>query len=113
MAEIHLRLQTSEQRFVLLGSHGEELKKPFEPGWQKSANYRYDDQKLLAHSGNYGVCGGYGDLHILDCDDLARWQELKILPLIPTTLTIESRPGHRQYYVTCKEHFQSSGLFDS
>jgi hypothetical protein len=112
MAAIHSRLQTPERRFVLLGSHGEELKKPFEKSWQETANYQHDDQKLLAHRGNYGVCGGFGDLHIVDCDDLARWTDLEILPLIPMTLTIESRPGHRQFYVTCKEHFQSGGLFD-
>jgi hypothetical protein len=112
MAEIHPRLQTPERRFVLLGSHGEELKKPFEKSWQETANYQYNDQKLLAHRGNYGVCGGYGDLHILDSDDLARWEEMGVLPLIPPTFTIESRPGHRQFYVTCKEHFQSGGLFD-
>ena len=112
MAAIHSRLQTPERRFVLLGSHGEELKKPFEKSWQETANYQHDDQKLLAHRGNYGVCGGFGDLHIVDCDDLARWTDLEILPLILPTFTIESRPGHRQFYVTCKEHFQSGGLFD-
>lgn len=112
MASPHPRLRTPDRRFVLLGSHGEELKKPFEKSWQETANYQHDDPKLAAHRGNYGVCGGFGDLHILDSDDLARWQELEILPLIPTTFTIESRPGHRQFYVTCKEPFKSGGLFD-
>ena len=112
MAAIHPRLQTPELRFVLLGASGEDLKKPFESAWPETANYAYDDRKLSNHRGNYGVCGGYGDLHILDSDDLARWEELGVLPLIPTTFAIESRPGHRQYYVTCKEHFQSGGLFD-
>jgi hypothetical protein len=112
MATIHPRLQTDEFRFALLGSHGEALKKPFEEKWQENANYRYDDLKLSSHRGNHGVCGGFGDLHIVDCDDLARWEELQILPLIPPTFTIESRPGHRQYYLLCKEHFQSGGLFD-
>jgi hypothetical protein len=105
-------LQTPKKRFVLLGSHGEALKVPFEKAWQKIANYQFNDPKLLAHPGNYGVCGGYGDLHILDSDDLQRWEEIDVLPLIPATFTIESRPGHRQFYVTCKEHFQSGGLFD-
>jgi hypothetical protein len=112
MASPHPRLCAAEMRFVLLGSRGESLKVPFEKSWQETANYQYDDQKLLAHRGNYGVCGGFGDLHIVDCDDLARWNELDVLPLIPTTFTIESRPGHRQYYLLCKEHFKSGGLFD-
>jgi hypothetical protein len=112
MAALHPRLQTPQRRFVLLGAVGEDLKKPFENAWQETANYQYDDPKLAAHKGNYGVCGGYGDLHIIDSDDLPRWGELDVLPLIPATFTIESRPGHRQFYVTCKEHFQSGGLFD-
>jgi len=112
MAAIYPRLQTPERRFVLLGAQGEDLKKPFEIAWQDTANYPYDDPRLLSHQGNYGVCGGYGDLHIVDSDDLERWAELGVLPLIPYTFTIESRPGHRQFYLTCKEHFQSGGLFD-
>ena len=112
MTSPHPRLRTPDRRFVLLGSHGEELKKPFEIGWTETANYQFDAPKLLAHRGNYGVCGGFGDLHIVDCDDLPRWEEMGVLPLIPATFTIESRPGHRQYYLLCKEHFKSSGLFD-
>jgi hypothetical protein len=61
---------------------------------------------------NYGVCGGFGDLHILDSDDLARWEEMGVLSLVPSTFSVESRPGHRQFYVECKENFQSGGLFD-
>jgi DNA repair photolyase len=112
VAIIPSRLQSDEFRFVLLGYEGERLKRPFEDAWQETANYRYDNPKLLAHKGNYGVCGGFGDLHIIDSDDLSRWEELGVLKLIPLTYTIESRPGHRQFYVKCKEHFQSGGLFD-
>ena len=112
MAAPHSTLRTPEMRFILLGSHGEALKKAFEEDCLKTANYQHDDPKLAAHRGNYGVCGGYADLHIIDCDDLVRWNELEILPFIPTTFTIESRPGHRQYYLLCKEHFHSGGLFD-
>ncbi len=112
MATVHPRLQMDTFRFALLGSHGEALKKPFEDDWPNTANYRHDHPKLSSHRGNHGICGGYGDLHIIDCDDLSRWDELQIFSLIPATFTVESRPGHRQYYVTCKEHFQSGGLFD-
>jgi hypothetical protein len=112
MATPHSRLQVSDIRFVLLGASGEDLKKPFEKEWQKTANYQHDAPKLAAHRGNYGVCGGFGDLHIIDCDDLGRWEEMGVLPLIPLTFTIESRPGHRQFYVTCKDHFKSGGLYD-
>jgi Bifunctional DNA primase/polymerase, N-terminal len=112
MVEIPSWLQTPERRFILLGSHGEDLKRAFEKDWQENANYQFDDPKLSAHKGNFGVCGGFGDLHIIDCDDLERWTELDIIPLIPETFTIESRPGHRQYYLLCKEPFHSGGLYD-
>ena len=112
MAVPHPTLRTPEMRFILLGARGEELKRAFEKDWQKTGNYPYDDPKLAAHKGNYGVCGGYADIHILDCDDLTRWAELEIFPLFPLTLTIESRPGHRQFYLKCKDHFHSGGLFD-
>lgn len=112
MAEIHDRLQDPSLRFVLLGSAGEELKKPYEKAWQETANYQHDDPKISSHRGNVGICGGYGDLHILDCDDLSRWEELVVFPLIPATFTVESRPGHRQYYLRCPDHFQSGGLYD-
>jgi len=88
MATPHSTLCEPELRFILLGSHGEDLKRAFEKDWQETANYQYDDPKLATHRGNYGVCGGYGDLHILDSDDLERWTELEILPLIPLTRTI-------------------------
>jgi len=115
MVEIHPRLRKDELRFVLLGSFGEDLKKPFEKDWQKKSNYRYDDPRLSEHmkrGGNYGVAGGYGDLHIIDCDDLNRWLEMGVMSLIPPTFAIESRPGHRQFYLKCEEHFNSVGLFD-
>ena len=112
MAEIPPRLQDLSLRFVLLGSSGEALKKPFEDGWPETANYPYTDTRLSSHRGNIGVCGGFGDLLILDSDDLPRWEELGVLNLIPSTFTIESRPGHRQFYVKCPEHFPSGGLYD-
>lgn len=114
MAAIPARLQDRDFRFVLLGDQGEWLKRPFEDGWDETANYRYDDPRLLDHleRANYGVCGGYADLHILDSDDLTRWDELGVLGLVPPTFTVESRPEHRQFYLKCKELFSSGGLFD-
>ena len=112
MAEICPRLQDPAFRFVLLGSAGEDLKKPFERGWTETANYAYTDPCLSSHRGNVGAVGGYGDLLILDSDDLPRWEEMRVLDLIPSTLTVESRPGHRQFYLRCSEPIQSGGLFD-
>lgn len=109
---MHPRLQSDAFRFCLLGSHGEALKKPFEDDWPRAANYRFDDTKITSHRGNIGICGGYGDILVLDSDDLSRWEEMGILSLIPSTFTVESRSGHRQFYVTCSEHFQSGGLYD-
>lgn len=112
MAEIPPRLQDPSFRFVLLGSSGEKLKKPYEKDWPNTANYPYTDTRLSSHRGNIGVCGGFGDLLILDSDDLPRWEELGVLALIPKTLTIESRPGHRQFYLKCAKLTQSASLYD-
>lgn len=78
-------------------------------------NYHYDDPTLLDHimrGGNYGVCTGVGDLLVFDADDLDRWRELGLLDLIPKTFTIESRPGHRHFYLMCPGRFKNDQLCD-
>jgi hypothetical protein len=114
LQEVHPRLQEDGFRFILVGSSDKYLKKPLEGEWSKIISYCYDDPKLLAHltRGNYGICSGYGDLHILDCDNLTRWHELGIVELIPETFTVETRPTHRHFYLKCREHFRTGGLFD-
>lgn len=78
-------------------------KKPSERGITTTANYSYDDPKLLGHlsdAGNYGVLGGCGDLVIVDFDDMERCRELGIFDLLPKTFVVRSprRGGEHWYY---------------
>ncbi|MDA1277738.1 MAG: bifunctional DNA primase/polymerase [Verrucomicrobia bacterium] len=69
MASIPHQLRKEDCRFVLI-KRAE--KKPFEKGWSKENNYRFDDPKLrtwIENGGNYGVCCGYGDLAGIDSDN--------------------------------------------
>lgn len=43
-------------------------KVPYEKAWQENG-YKYNDIKLISHTHNYGVIGGYGNLRIIDIDD--------------------------------------------
>jgi hypothetical protein len=58
-------------RFIKVEKGG---KRPIEQQWTNQKNYSYNDpilQEWLKDGGNYGVLGGYGNLVIVDFDDLA------------------------------------------
>ena len=111
MAEISIPLALCDDgfRFILLMRAD---KKPIEK-WKEN-NYSYNSPALLDHiknGNNYGICGGFDDLCVLDSDDVSRWDELGATNLIPDTLTIESRPNHRQYYLRCANQ-KNKPLYD-
>lgn len=90
-------------------------KKPFEQGWAKKG-YLYNDpglQSWLDAGGNYGILGGYGDLVILDADDLTRLQELGVIALLPETFTIRT-PGRGGWhiYLICPGVEKKMALYD-
>jgi len=118
------QLQNPEFRFVLLGKwdcwkHKEtgeitempsevykELKKlnqwmplgkaPFEKNWQEKG-YAYNSAELINHlkTKNFGVIGGYGNLRILDIDDVKLAEEI----LKKTkTYTIKTGGGGMHFY---------------
>ena len=63
------QLQNKDFRFVKIQVMD---KKPFEPNWQNSNNYSYDDINLISwlnNNNNYGIVCGKGDLAIIDCDE--------------------------------------------
>lgn len=96
MIEIPKQLQKDEFRFVLLKK---ESKKPFEEEWTTKNNYKYNDTKLLNHikeNGNYGVMCGYGDLVILDIDNLNMLKELE--EILSETFTVETGSGKQHLY---------------
>lgn len=83
-------------------------KKAFEDGWNKpDMVYTHDAVPLVDwitnQSGNYGVCCGYGDLLVLDVDELERFKELGILDLLPKTFVVRSRSGGFHFYYFCHD----------
>ena len=97
MIEIPKQLQREEFRFVLIKPKS---KVPFEDGWQKTANYKFNDKRLLEHKGNYGTIGGFGFLINLDCDKL---ETVKLAEQsLPETFTVQRKKGKRHYRFICK-----------
>ncbi len=105
--QIPKQLQNPNYRFILVEKGG---KKPVELNWQTTANYTYDDPKLLEHiknGGNLGILTGYGVV-ILDCDD-QRAENIanKLLPptfTVGTSTTPEGyRKKHKYYRCQLKE----------
>lgn len=77
-------------------------KKPYEKGWQKNANYKYDDKIIIDHinnKGNYGVATGFGNLIVIDFDN-EEYQD-KLLKHLPATFTVQSGGGlcHAYYII--------------
>lgn len=95
-------LQNPKFRFVLIRPKD---KAPFEQQWQKIRNYPHNHKRLEIHKGNLGIVAGFGNLIILDIDDLNLIEEFdkKI-----NTFTVKTGSGGRHYYFYCKEKFQKS-----
>src|SRR3990167_5840644 len=101
MATIPKTLENENFRFIKLRT---KEKIPLEQGWTTNKNYRYDSPELqlhLKHGGNYGVCGGFGNLVIIDCDIPEVSQAVEAL--LPETFTVKSgrtkNPGKHFYYL--------------
>ncbi len=92
-------------RFILV-KHKD--KSAIEKGWQTTANYAYDDPRLLAHiaaGGNYGVMPD-GGVCILDADKTDRLMEMGVLDRLLETLVV--RTGRKDgfgshFYVRCPD----------
>ena len=91
-----IQLQEPEFRFILVKGKD---KKPLEKDWTKTANYKFNDNKLLAHlqaGGNFGVACGFGNLLVVDFDN----EELqtRLSPKLPSTFTVKSGGGLLHLY---------------
>jgi len=136
--EIPKQLQETSFRFVLLGEWNkwknketaeettfpteiyDELKKekiwtplgkaPFEKGWQKKG-YKFNDNKFLEHikTKNYGVIGGYGNLVIVDIDDV---ELAKSLEAEYDTFTIRTGGGGKHFYFICEDEITNKVLVE-
>lgn len=77
-------------------------------------NYAYDDpefQKWLGSGRNYGVTSA-GGLIKLESDDIARWDELGVSPILSETFTIQSRSPNRKHFYYFGPKVADSPLFD-
>lgn len=96
---ISKQLQNPEFRFILIKPNS---KTPMEQQWQVKNNYKFDDKKIIEHDGNFGIVCGYGNLIVLDVDDVKYIDEFdKKLD----TFTVKTGSGKRHYYFTCGEKF--------
>jgi P4 family phage/plasmid primase-like protien len=98
MPQVPNRLRDDAFRFVLILS-GE--KRPFEENWQKFANYKFSENKIISHQGNLGILTGDG-LIIFDCDCQQAENIARQLPetfVVGTSLSGEYRKKH--FYFRC------------
>lgn len=96
-------LRNPDYRFILVR---EREKRAFEPDWQNTSNYQYDNQRLKAHlsvGGNYGIIGGHGGLIIIDADFPQVAEAVK--ENLPETLTVRTGRdgGGTHYYYDCPD----------
>jgi len=93
------RLRDDALRFVLVLA-GE--KRPFEEGWQKTANYKHDHPRVIAHQGNLGVLTG-GGLVVMDCDCREAERLARQLPetLVVGTSMTEDGFRKKHFYFRC------------
>ena len=100
--------QLRDWRFVLVKAG---TKKAFEANWQTTANYSWNDLKLVRHlkaGGNYGVLPG--EDHVVIETDIPELQEL-LENSFPPTFTQRS-PGHGTKHFFYNGHSKIVPLFD-
>lgn len=103
MIELPKQLQDRKFRFIKVDNN----KKPVELKWVKENNYRYDDPELktyLKNAKSYGVNCGYGDLIIVDIENIEDKSvaNLVISQKFPETFTVQTGNGgwHLYYFVS-------------
>jgi len=96
------QLQNKKLRFIKVKY---KTKNPLEKEWTTVNNYTYDNDNLKQHikqNVNYGVCGGYNNLIIIDCDlpELQSYMEKNA----PNTFVVQREGGLNHYYYYCDKH---------
>ena len=95
------QLQSPDYRFIEIpaGEKGPKIK-----GWQNESCKQFNSFSLFNHiknGGNYGVVLGFGDLIVLDIDDLEPVSF--IIRLLPKTFTIRTGGGGLHMYYRCPD----------
>lgn len=94
--QIPQQLQRNDFRFCLIKAKD---KAPFEMNWQSTANYKFNDEKLLQHisqGGNYGIVCGFGNLLVVDFD--SEIIQAEKMPQMPETFTVKTGSGRFHVY---------------
>jgi P4 family phage/plasmid primase-like protien len=94
MNNIPNQLKQKEFRFIRIKP---QEKIPIEKNWQKTKNYYYKDDILQKHTGNIGLATGYGNIVVVDFDNLE--VQNKVLTNMPQTFTTSS--GNEEGLVHC------------
>ena len=92
MVDIPEKLNNPNFRFILVDG-----KKPRELSWQNTANYSFNEFKLVSRLENgYGVVCGFGSLAVIDCDE----PEIEFLALnrLPKTFTVKTGGGGKHFF---------------
>lgn len=112
------QLNKETSRFVLIAKN---KKIPFEDEWTTSANYRYDDPKLVEHikkDNNIGYLVGSENYRIIDCDAIDHLKALGVMDglneLASGTLCTDSggNNGRFHFWIDCPEIKRGSKRYD-
>lgn len=103
MIELPKQFQDKKFRFIKIDS---DTKRPVEPKWAEENNYKYTDSEFkiyLKTAKSYGVNCGYGDLAIVDIENIEDKSvaNLVIGQKFPSTFTVQTGSGgwHLYYFV--------------
>lgn len=89
------QLRNNKFRFTKLRG-----KIPFEKGWQKDANYKYDDPSFNQYKDNAGIICGINNLVVVDIDGNADSTLAKLSEKLPKTYTVRTgKQGFHLYYI--------------
>ncbi len=95
MIEIPKQLQKKDFRFIKVANKD---KRPIEKDWTNTNNYSFEDFEIIEHlksGGNYGVVSTFGNLIIVDCDDILLEEDISKLP---QTFTVRTGGGGLHAY---------------
>jgi len=99
-------LSYPDMRLIKLGYHS---KIPIEEEWTTKNNYPPDSQEILNHikkGYNYGVATGFGNIIVLDWDDMKiRRSFLKVLPCDTFQTMTGSKKSHHYYSTDIPDNF--------
>ena len=104
-------------RVRMTGTGSAKFKAPIDTDYYNTGNYVYTDKKFsdwIAQGNNFGICTGYGDLIVIDCDD---HEGTGVNPLadaveagLPKTFKVKTGSGGYHYYFYCHEYINSLSL---